>query len=171
MSFTLPVHLDPILLAFERNTRVNAAMLASIAAEDLGFAAGGGWSICKHLCHLASFRLGWLSVIAPERDGELTPIIEFGDEGEFTALVSHVDEISDAIRAADAVALEVVNQAVAEDRIFDQAYRSHPTDFLMHILVHDAHHRGQIMSLLRQSGRTRTEMKRLEESSWPVWRE
>lgn len=171
MSFTLPVHLDPILLAFERNTRVNAAMLAGIADEDLTFAAGGGWSICKHLCHLASFRLGWLSVISPERAGELKPIIEFGEEGDFTVLVSHVDEISDAIRLADEVALDVVNLAVAEGRIFDQVYRSHPTDFLMHILVHDAHHRGQVMSLLRQSGRTRAEMERLEEASWPVWRE
>ncbi len=161
---------DQILLAFERNSRVNATMLATLDERDLEFAAGGGWSIGKHLCHLASFRYGWLTVVSPEHADTLTPIIEFG-EHDFTPLVRHVDEIAAAFREGDAAALDAVNLALAEGRPFQGAYHSHPTAFLFHILVHDAHHRGQVMSLLRQSGRTQAEMERLEEASWPVWRE
>lgn len=38
-------------------------------------------------------------------------------------------------------------------------------------IVHDAHHRGQIMALLRQSGRGAEERERLEQATWPIWRE
>lgn len=166
-----PPQSDLILLAFERNSRVNAAMLASIADDDLHFAADEGWSIGKHLCHLASFRYGWLTVISPEHASTLTPLIEFLDDNDFLPLATHVNDISNAFRDGDAAALEAVNLALAEHRDFQDVYRSHPTDFLMHILIHDAHHRGQVMSLLRQSGRTKAEMDTLDDASWPVWRE
>lgn len=166
----LPAHLDPILLAFERNARVNAALLAGLADEDLGFAAGG-WSIGKHLCHLASFRRGWLGIISPERARGLIASVGQAGEGDFEPLLSHVDDISDAFREGDAAALDVVSRALAEGVAFGQVYRSHPTGFLIHILIHDAHHRGQIMSLLRQSGRTKGEMESLEDAGWAIWRE
>lgn len=161
---------EPVLLAFERNSRVNALMLAGIADADLKFASGG-WSIGKHLCHLASFRYGWLSVVSPEHAGRLTPIIEFVDEHDFVPLATRVDQISSAFLEGDTAALDAVTQAVSERRQFQEVYMSHPTAFLVHTLVHDAHHRGQVMSLLRQSGRTRAEMEQLEDSSWPIWRE
>lgn len=170
MSSTLPQQIDTILLAFERNSRVNAAMLAGIDDNDLAFAAAGSWSIGKHLCHLASFRYGWLTVVSPEHAGTLTPIIEYRED-DFTPLAQHVDEISNAFRDGDAAVLAAVNLALAEGRRFDKAYGSHPTGFLVHVLIHDAHHRGQVMSLLRQSGRTKHDMELLEEASWPIWRE
>jgi|SRR5690554_4235165 len=172
MSPAVQVPTDLILLAFERNSRVNAALLADIVDGDLPFAAAGGWSIGQHLCHLASFRQGWLTVISPAHADSLKPILEFGEtDDDVTPLVRSVDEIATAFRDGDAAALDAVSLALAEDRPFRHAYRSHPTSFLMHILIHDAHHRGQVMSLLRQSGRSRADMERLEESSWPVWRE
>lgn len=172
MTSTMPVPVDLILLAVERNSRVNAAMLAGIGDDDLRFEAGGGWSIGKHLCHLASFRYGWLSVVSPEHASRLKPVVEYGEtEDDLIPLARTVNEISTAFREGDMAALDAVNLAVAEGRQFQDAYRSHPTNFLMHILVHDAHHRGQVMCLLRQSGRTRGEMEKLEGASWPVWRE
>jgi uncharacterized damage-inducible protein DinB len=41
---------------------------------------------------------------------------------------------------------------------------------MVHCLVHDAHHRGQIMALLRQSGRSAEERALLEDATWPIWR-
>lgn len=170
MAATLPPEPDRILLAFERNSRVNAALLAAMGDSDLQFSAGGGWSIGKHLCHLAHFRLRWLRVVAPSFADGLAALVELTDD-DFEPLATEVGEISDAFRVADAAALDAVSLALAEGRPFEAAYRSHPTGLLMHILVHDAHHRGQVMSLLRQNGRQRSEMERLEDASWPVWRE
>ena len=49
-------------------------------------------------------------------------------------------------------------------------YRSDPAHFLMHTIVHDSHHRGQILSLIRQGGRTPEQMDALD-SHWAIWRE
>ena len=40
----------------------------------------------------------------------------------------------------------------------------------MHTIVHDSHHRGQILSLIRQGGRTAEQMDALD-AYWAIWRE
>lgn len=171
MSYTLPAHLDQVLLAFERNSRANAALLAGLVDADLGFAAGGGWSIGKHLCHIATFRYGWLATASPHHADHLRPLVMGMAADDFDPDSVSVLRLADTLRAGDAAALGAVEAALVEGRHFAAVYRSHPTGLLVHILVHDAHHRGQVMSLLRQSGRSRGEMERLEEASWLPWRE
>ncbi len=171
MSDLLLSQADPLLLAFERNSRVNAAVLAAISDDDLTFATGGGWSIGKHLCHLASFRKGWLYVISPARAEALRPLIEFVGEEDFNPLATTVEEIAEGFREGDAAALAAVQEALAEGRAFEEVYQSNPVNFLVHAVVHDAHHRGQVVSLLRQNGRTFDEMEALDQATWPIWRE
>lgn len=161
-----------LLLAFERNSRANAALLAGIVNSDLSLSYGGGWSVAQHLCHLAAFRRGWLMRVSPKHAERLELVAEAGDgEDDVRPLVSAVDEIADAFRAGDAAALAAVEEALAEGRLFEGYYQQHPSDLLVHILVHDAHHRGQVMTLLRQGGRSREDLTALEEATWPLWRE
>lgn len=61
--------------------------------------------------------------------------------------------------------------ALNENRLFEGAYKSHPAHFLQHIIVHDAHHRGQIFSLLRQGGWAREQLGTLDDATWPIWNE
>ena len=49
-------------------------------------------------------------------------------------------------------------------------YQSSPAHFLQHTIVHDSHHRGQIMALLRAGGHTPEEMDALDQH-WAIWRE
>ena len=172
MTTTMPVPVDLILLAFERNSRVNAAMLAGIGDADLRFEAGGGWSIGKLLCHLASFRRQWLAEIAPKHAAGLRSLADYTDDGrDFEPLTDDLLVIADAFRAGDAAVVAAVHAALTERRPFPGFYRSDPTELLVHVMVHDAHHRGQIMSLLRQRGRSRADMIKLEDATWLVWRE
>ncbi|NLG08016.1 MAG: DUF664 domain-containing protein [Deinococcales bacterium] len=162
---------DLLFLAFERNSRVNAALLAAIEASDLPFASGG-WSIGKLLCHLASFRRQWLAEIAPKHAAGLRSLADYTDDGrDFEPLTDDLLVIADAFRAGDAAVVAAVHAALTERRPFPGFYRSDPTELLVHVMVHDAHHRGQIMSLLRQRGRSRADMIKLEDATWLVWRE
>ena len=82
-----------------------------------------------------------------------------------------IAELQAAFDAGDAAVRDAVASGAAEVRRFEGAYASHPAQLMVHCIVHDAHHRGQIMALLRQSGRSAEERGRLEGATWPIWRE
>lgn len=160
-----------LLESFERNGRVNEALLKAVTETDLTYSDGqGGWRIGQHLGHLAEFRYGWLSLISPEHAGAIPSVLE-GTKHDFHLTVQSMSELSQAFSTGDAAAKTAVLAALDEGRSFLGAYERHPTHFLQHILVHDAHHRGQVMTLLRQSGRTAEQMVALEQATWPTWRE
>lgn len=162
---------DLLLQSFERNTRVNEAVLSAISEQDLAVSDGqGGWSVGQHLGHLAEFRHDWLGYISPIHAEGIPSVVE-GDEQNFHLTAQSLDELRQAFTVGDAAALNAVLSALDEDRSFEGAYQSHPAHFLQHILVHDAHHRGQVLSLLRKSGRTLEQMDELDDATWPVWRE
>ena len=77
--------------------------------------------------------------------------------------------------AGDEAALAAVRAHLASGEPFadpwqEGAYRSSPAHFLQHTIVHDAHHRGQVMALLRLGGRTPDGMEALDEH-WAIWRQ
>ena len=165
----------PAVLAesFARNGRVNAALLASLTEADLDlWDNAGGWTVGQHLGHLAGFRKGWLSEISPPHAEPLHYIISISRAtGAFVLSTHDLSEIAATFSAGDAAALSAVQQALAQGYSFAGTYESHPAHFLQHILVHDAHHRGQIMTLLRRGGRSKEQMDELDDVTWPVWRE
>lgn len=159
----------PELLAesFARNGRVNAAVLDALTEADLPLSDGPeGNSVGELLAHLAGFRRGWLVNISPPHAEGLPEVNGTSD----------LDTLRAAFKAGDEAALKAVQDALREDRVFEDpwkegVYASNPAHFLQHTIVHDSHHRGQITTLLRQSGWTRERLEALEEATWPVWRE
>lgn len=160
-----------LLEAFARNGEVNAALMADIGEQDLDVSDGvGGYTIGQHLGHLAEFRHGWLSRISPSHAEGLPEVLD-GDETAIWLTTRSPADIAAALVAGDRAAVEAVTSAVAEGRSFERAYRSHPAQFLVHTIVHDAHHRGQVLSLLRTSGRRTAEQREASEDvAWPIWR-
>jgi uncharacterized damage-inducible protein DinB len=165
----------PAVLAesFARNGRVNAALLAHLTEPDLDlWDQSGGWTVGQHLGHLAGFRKGWLSEISPRHAEELRYIVSASQAtGAFWLSTRDLSEIAAAFTAGDAAALGAVQDALATGRSFEGVYESHPAHFLQHILVHDAHHRGQVMTLLRRGGRSKEQMDELDDVTWTVWKE
>lgn len=151
-----------LLESFARNGRVNIAVLDALTPADLALSDGpGGNSVADLLAHMAGFRRGWLSRLSPghaEALAEVTPDTD-------------LDRLGLAFTQGDQAALRAVQVAVAEARPFELAYPTDPAHFLLHAMIHDAHHRGQIMTLLRQHGRTAEQLDGLEEATWPIWRE
>ena len=163
--------IDLALESFDRNGRVNRSVLASLNMPDLGHDDGaGGWNIGQLLAEMAEFRYGWLTRISPQH-AEAVPSVVDANESGFWLTAKSIEELQQAFDAGDAAVREAVVSAVNEGRKFVGAYESHPAHFLQHTIVHDSHHRGQIMTLLRQAGRPAEERDKLEGATWPIWRE
>jgi uncharacterized damage-inducible protein DinB len=160
-----------LLEAFARNGEVNAALLAALDDDDLHVSDDrGGRSIGVQLGHLAESRWYWLSRIAPAHAEGIPSVIE-GDEADLRLTATSVAEIAAALSAGDAAALAAVREAVGAGRSFVGAYESDPTMCLLHTIVHDAHHRGQVVNLLRSRGRRdEAELEALDGAIWPIWR-
>jgi uncharacterized damage-inducible protein DinB len=171
-SMTRPIEIDLLVEAFRRNAEVNRAVLESLSFDDLGVADGrGGWSIGQCLGHAIEFRYGWLSIVAPAHAEAIPSVADSGEDGAPRLTASSIGELVAALAVADAAVLAAVDERLDAGTAFEGAYESHPAQFIVHTLVHDAHHRGQLMSLLRaRARRTREQMDELDAATWPIWR-
>lgn len=157
-----------ILESFGRNARANTALIDHLSDADLDLSDHqGGMSVVEQVAHMAGFRKDWLNEISPAHAGAID--FELGPNN--TLVTRDLGELRQALTESDAAALAAVETALSEHRNFEGQYESHPVHFLQHILVHDAHYRGQLMTLLRQGGHTAEQMAALERATWPIWRE
>ncbi len=167
---SIPAELTLVLESFDRNGRVNRALLSTLTMEDLTYGDNaGGYNIGQHLADLIGFRPDWLSHVSPPHAEGLPDVI---DGASPTWLgVGSIDELKAAFDAGDAALREAVTSAVRDGRSFERVYESNPAHLLQHCIVHDSHHRGQVLALLRQAGRPEEARKELEGSTWSIWRE
>jgi uncharacterized damage-inducible protein DinB len=166
----VPEELNLLFESFERNGRTNRALLDTLKMDDLNYADGvGGFNLGQHLADMVEFRPGWLARVSPDHAGQAPDVI---DGAAPTWLkVTSIDELQVAFDAGDAAIRDAVLSAMQEGRKFEEAYQSHPAHLVQHCIVHDSHHRGQILALLRQAGRPAEEREQLEQETWPIWRE
>ncbi len=166
---SIPRELELVFEAFDRNARVHREILATLDVRDLDYGDGvGGFSIGQHLADVVSFRRHWLSRVSPAHAERLADVTDGAAPNWLR--VGTIAELQAAFDDGDAAVRDAVLDAVREGRRFEEAYGSHPAQLMVHCLVHDAHHRGQILALLRQSGRGAEERERLEDATWPIWR-
>ncbi len=164
--------------SFRRNGRVNGFLLKALSDADFDLSDGrGGWTVGRHLRHMAGFRVGWLWNLSRVHAEPLLDPTQKDEDGD--PLWRWHDcppgELAAAFEAGDEAALKAVQAALDDGRAFDDpwkegAYGSNPAHFLQHTIVHDSHHRGQVMALLRAGGRTPEEMDALDDH-WAIWRE
>ncbi|GAA5503942.1 hypothetical protein Dxin01_03710 [Deinococcus xinjiangensis] len=170
--------LDLLLESFKRNGRVNAFLLEALTPADFDLSDGqGGWSIERHLRHMAGFRVGWLWNISREHADPLLDHSRKDADGDpmWRWQESPPTELGAALSAGDKAAVKAVEAHLQSGQPFadpwkERAYGSNPAHFLQHTIVHDSHHRGQIMALLRMNGRSKEQMDKLEDH-WAIWRE
>lgn len=159
-----------IFESFARNARVHRAVFETLTMSDLERGDdAGGWNVGQHFADMVQFRRAWLTRVAPAYAERAPNAI---DEGSPTWLrVQSIDELRDAFEGGDAAMRAAVLDAMNDGRGFERVYESHPAHLIQHCIVHDAHHRGQIMALLRRAGRSFEVRERLESETWAFWRE
>ncbi len=163
--------LDPVVEAFRRNGRVNAALLNAVTEADFGLSDGqGGMSVGQHLEHLVGVRKYYLNRVGSKFADQITFQTEEGDQ-QFWTVTLDIEQLRQAFAQADAGVLSAVQDAMHGGKEFLNFFASNPVQMLTLTLVHDANHRGQITTLLRQGGRSEEQMSQLAAATWPVWRE
>ena len=163
-------HLDPLVEAFSRNGRVNAALLSAVTEDDFGLSDGqGGMSVGQLLEHLVGVRKVYLERVGSKFADQITVQTEEGDQ-QFWTVTLTIGQLERAFVEADAAVLNAVQDASNGGRSFLKYFASNPVQMLTLMLVHDANHRGQITTLLRQGGRSEKQLSQLAAATWPIWR-
>jgi len=135
---------DQLAETFAINNRVNLYLLDAIDEASLSAAYSGpkGRSVGKQWAHLHDVRMMWLKASAPD----------------LLKGLNKLDDVEALQKKAIAHALTLSGKAI--ETLFQQAvntgrikgFKPHATAFLGYLLAHEAHHRGQIMVILKQNG-------------------
>src|ERR1051326_3299782 len=126
------------------NNRINLYLLDAIDEKHLADlpSGGKGRDVGKQFAHLHNVRLMWLKVAAPKLHDKQKKI---DTEKKITK-----KQLTESLKkSADAIA-ELLENGIKEGKI--KGFKPHPAAFLGYLLAHEAHHRGQIMLALKQSG-------------------
>ena len=134
--------------AVEAGNRVNDVLCAHLTPEAMrAVTPGGGMTVAQHLAHMAGTTKGWLSDLDAGAAAPL-PILQ-GDTRE-ERFVAQEDPARAAavLREVWAAALKAATTAEGTGGL------SHPStaQFISHMLIHDGHHRGQILLALKVNG-------------------
>ncbi|MBZ9751179.1 DinB family protein [Deinococcus sp. HMF7604] len=157
--------------AFHRNGRVNEALLNTLTEEDLELSDGqGGLSVGQLLEHLFGMRKVYLHRVGSTYAEQITVETEEGDQ-PFWPVTLSPKQLQGALAEADAAVLNAVQDAAGGGPSFQHDFASHPAQLLVLTLIHDANHRGQITTLLRQGGRSAAALDQLARATWPIWRD
>ena len=146
--------------AWHINDGMNKVLLAHLTPDMLGVqTADKNWSVAGYLAHLAGSKKWWASHLNEEAAAKL-PDLYVGTEGNYTA-EKDIEKIKAVFNETSRTLLETAERA--EDKGI-LPYASIDL-YLIHMMMHDAHHRGQILLVLRTAGHAVPE----EDTFWGGW--
>lgn len=141
---TAPFELvSAVLHAFDTNEKVNQFMLDNMPAEAWRAEPpnGKGRTAAAIVAHIHNVRVMWLKAAAK---GSKIPEQLERDKVTITEAKKGLSESHAALRA-------LIEAAINSDgRI--KGFKPDVASFLGYLFAHDAHHRGQVMMLARQTG-------------------
>ena len=156
---------DDVAEAWRANTRVNRELLNHLTEEMLGAQTpGGGYSVAQHLAHMTEVMKSWGSKLDEQLD-ELPDLYSDYDAAADTFVAEeNLERIRDTMTKTE----EALLRAVQEKPEGEKGTLPHTSTgaFLIHMMVHDAHHRGQILLALKTSEHPLPDEDRL----WGPWR-
>lgn len=147
--------------AWQANGRVNRALLTHLTPEMVAAQTpGGGWTVAQHIAEIVATPKHFGVKFDETKLGPLPNL--YDEEAEDFVAETDLERIHEVVQqTADAV-LEAAE--TAEDK-GDLPHTSIDA-YLIHMMVHDAHHRGQILLALKTAGHTLPD----ENLMWRPWR-
>ncbi|MEF2280179.1 DinB family protein [Deinococcus sp. YIM 134068] len=134
--------------AVEAGSRVNDVLCAHLTPEMMrAVTPGGGMTVAQHLAHMAGTTRGWLSELDVGAAAPLPILYDDTREDEFVAQEDPA-RAAEVLREVWSAALDTATTAEGTGEL------SHPStaQFITHMLIHDGHHRGQILLALKVNG-------------------
>jgi uncharacterized damage-inducible protein DinB len=134
--------MNPLIQTFQIHNRINLYLLDAIDAEHLqDISTAKGRNVGEQWAHIHNVRLMWLKEAAPNLLAELTKI-----EKESITKDLLKEELIKSGKAVETM----LEQCLAAGKI--RGFKPHPEAFVGYLIAHEAHHRGQIMLLLKLCG-------------------
>jgi uncharacterized damage-inducible protein DinB len=125
------------------HNRINLYLLEAIAEESLqDLASSKGRKVGEQFAHIHNVRLMWLKEAYPELLAEVEKIEK---ENPITKELLKTQLTKSGEKIA-----QLLQKGIADGRI--KGFKPHYTAFLGYLIAHEAHHRGQIVLSLKQSG-------------------
>jgi uncharacterized damage-inducible protein DinB len=162
---------ESVRQAWGNNLRVNQVVLSHLTPEMLGARTpGGGMSVAQHLAHIVGTVKYWGTQFGPDMLAlpRLFTVREDLDESDPEAYVPETDleRIAGVMEETYRAALKVAEAATGKGATeYGEAHDS-PDAYLIHMLAHDAHHRGQLLLALKTAGFALPD----EDAVWGPWR-
>jgi uncharacterized damage-inducible protein DinB len=152
--------------AWRANLKVNGVLLEHLTPEMLDARTpGGGYSVAQHLAHMTQTVNYWGWLRGDDFDDLPELYYDYNPETHAFKAVTDLDRVREVMAQTYARALEVPDTPETSDKSEEPP---HPTadTYLMHMMVHDAHHRGQILLALKTAGHPLPD----EDALWGPWR-
>jgi|ERR1700685_37583 uncharacterized damage-inducible protein DinB len=138
---------DSMLQAFQTNDHINHYLLENLPAEAWRAEppGGKGRTVASIMAHIHNVRVMWLKAAAKESKipDQLDPNV-----------VTQAQASKALGESARALAAVLKSAMEGDGRI--KGFRPDVAGFFAYLIAHDAHHRGQISMLTRQSGHALT---------------
>jgi len=135
---------NQVVETWEIHNRINLYVLDAIAPETLGdVSPAKGRSVGELFAHLHNVRLMWLKAAAPELLKNLKKV-EKAETGKKELLRKALVDSGRAIGSL------LKNSLDGDGKI--KGFKPHAPAFVGYMISHEAHHRGQVILLLKQSG-------------------
>lgn len=135
--------MNPLIETWEINEKINELLLQAVKENQLtDRSAMKGRSVGEQFAHIHNVRLMWLKVASPSLFENQK---KFEKEEPITkaALVYCLKESTTAMSS-------LLQQGFSTGKI--KGFKPHPEAFLGYLIAHEAHHRGQIILILKESG-------------------
>jgi uncharacterized damage-inducible protein DinB len=135
--------IDRLLAAYDTNERINRYLIESLppAAWRAEPPGGKGRTIASVVAHMQNVRVMWMKSAGPA--GVAPSKLEGEDFSP--------DDVLKALAESCRMIKELLSAAFRSDgRI--KGFKPDAASFLAYLIAHDAHHRGQITMLARQTG-------------------
>jgi uncharacterized damage-inducible protein DinB len=156
--------MNDVTLAWKANDEINAVLLAHLTSAMLeARTPGAGYTVAQHLAHMVECTKGWGMELEPSRLKDVPDLYSNYDPntGMFDAEMN-LERIQTVMTQTRDALLETAQSATGTGNL------PHATvgKFLVHMLAHDAHHRGQILLALKTNGHALPD----DAALWLPWR-
>ena len=136
--------------AWAANGRVNGALLAHLTPAMMAAQTpGGGYTVAQHLAEFIGTTQYWGARFDKARFEALPdPVLEYHPDTGVFVPETDLARLADTKRQTETAALEAAEAATD----MGASPHSSPDAYLIHMMVHDAHHRGQVLLALKTNG-------------------
>lgn len=135
--------MHPLIDTWEISHRMNEYLLTGIREEYFADTASTkGRNVGQHFAHISNVRLMWVKAAAPEL---LDGLIKIEKETSITKKL-----LLDAFELSTKAISTIISKGLETGRV--KGFKPHTEAFVGYLVAHEAHHRGQVILVLKENG-------------------